>query len=100
MIKSIDYQPAAAVYNKWTEGALSPFLNGGHILSAHSIPACGPGGRHRRSAIPSLDSSRTNLDDGTIALFAEAPQGTRLELFRGVKVHSQPGPAGCRSRRR
>lgn len=83
----IDHQPAARVYNDWTNGAVTPFMAGGNVLAATSLF---PLGRrveqpNRRTAFR-LAHPETVTPDGALTLFADVSDGEELLLMAGTRA--------------
>ncbi|MEE2789374.1 MAG: FIST N-terminal domain-containing protein [Myxococcota bacterium] len=83
-IRQIDGQPAAEVYNKWTDGAFEQSMGGGNILGASTMtPLAVEVGAIGGVAYHRLLHPETIRADGAITLFAEAETGEALHLLRG-----------------
>ena len=91
-ILEIDGQPAAKVYNEWTNGAIDEAMHGGdpNVLGASTmfplgrhIGSVGDGG----SALPyfGLLHPERVTEDGGLAVFADVSVGDELHLMSGSK---------------
>ncbi len=83
-IRSIDGEPAAQVYNRWTGGVIEAALAGGNVLGTTTLHPLGrvvgeaEGASYYRLAHP--DSVGP---DGSLNLFADVEVGDRLVLMQG-----------------
>jgi len=90
VIKTLDGEPAAAVYNRWTNGSISGALTGGNILSLTSLA---PLGREVGTAgkaadrIPQFNLSHPEAvtPDGGLALFTTISEGDEVVLMEGSR---------------
>ncbi len=84
VLHEIDGQPAAAVYNHWSDGAITHALAGGNVLASTTLT---PLGRHVGEAggVPyyRLAHPATVRPDGSIEMFADIAVGDTLVLMRG-----------------
>lgn len=84
VLHEIDGQPAAAVYNRWTAGAITDALTGGSVLASTTLAPLGRrvgelgGVPYYRLAHPA-----TVRPDGAIELFADIAVGDELVLMHG-----------------
>jgi hypothetical protein len=86
-IISIDGEPAAEVYNRWTGGVLTEKLEtGGNILGDTSMfPVAIDAGETESITNYLLIHPDRILPGGTLSTFAEIEEGTRLFSMRGNK---------------
>lgn len=86
-IVSIDGEPAANVYNRWVDGALSDKLQtGGNILKETTMfPLAVDAGDVKGMTNYLLIHPDRILADGALSTFAEIEEGTRLFSMRGSK---------------
>ena len=86
IVRTIDGQPAAAVYNRWTQGAIEQQLGGGIVLSPTSLR---PLGRvvDKVGAVARylLSHPHEVLPDGSLALFTDVAVGDELVLMLGTE---------------
>lgn len=84
IVRTIDGEPAARVYNRWTHGGIEAQLGGGIVLGPTSLR---PLGRviDKVGAIPRylLSHPHEVLADGSLALFTEVHVGDELVLMLG-----------------
>lgn len=85
-IEAIDGEPAAAVYNRWTGGAIEPALAaGGSVLGSTTLFPIGRrvgeagGAPYYRLAHP-----ESVTEGGALRLFADFAEGDELVLMRGT----------------
>lgn len=84
VLHEIDGEPAAAVYNRWSDGAIADALHGGSVLASTTLAPIG-----RRvgdvGGIPyyRLAHPATVHPDGSIELFADITVGDELVLMQG-----------------
>jgi hypothetical protein len=94
-IHEIDGKPAAAVYNEWLGGALTPSLgNGEQILSKTTL---NPLGVLRATGITLVHPERF-VNGKSISTFAEVSQGETVALVRSTSLAMQGRPANLVSR--
>lgn len=95
VIRELDGQPAARVYDGWLDGALKAELkSGASILAKTSFT---PLGVMRSTGITLLHPER--IVDGTgIACFAEVSKGEQVALVKSTKLGLQGRPASIISR--
>lgn len=87
-IVAIDGEPAATVYNRWVDGALSPKLKtGGNILKETTMfPLAIDAGYIKGMTNYLLIHPDRILSDGALSTFAEIEEGSRLFSMRGSKT--------------
>jgi hypothetical protein len=85
-IFTIDYQPAAEIYNKWTEGIITEAMHGGNILTQTTMNPLGriTGGT---GGIPyyRLAHPVTVTPEKGITLFADVTTGEQVTLMSGSR---------------
>lgn len=95
-LHEIDGRPAAAVYDAWTDGALSEILSGGGKI-AQKTSALHPLGRRAGAAGDVVEFVLSFLDtvlpDGTLTLYTEVKEGEQVWAMRGTD-DSMVGRAG------
>jgi hypothetical protein len=82
----IDGQPAAQVYNEWTGGVISEYLDGGNVLSATSLYPLG----RRVGWVGDMPYHRLSHPDtvtpeGALTLFANIETGEEIVLMAGTR---------------
>jgi len=83
-IHTIDHEPAAVVYNRWTDGLIQSSLKGGNILAASTFRPLGREAGHILNfPYYALLHPERVLPDGSITLFADVRVGERLTLMEG-----------------
>jgi len=86
-IQTIDYRPAAEVYNEWTNGSINQEIKGGKILSKTSLF---PLGRVVKTIgavkLYQLSHPETVSQDGGMSLFTDIKVGEELVLMKGTKI--------------
>ncbi len=84
VVHTIDGQPAARVYNKWTYGGIEAQMNGGIVLGPTSLR---PLGRlvDKIGAVPRYVLSHPHevLPDGSLSFFTDMAVGDELVLMLG-----------------
>jgi len=84
IIEQIDNQPAAEVYNNWTQGLVETHLSGGSILQVSTFqPLVREAGQIENVPYYALLHPEQILDNGSIRLFARINPGERLTLMSG-----------------
>jgi hypothetical protein len=84
LIYSIDDQPAAQVYNEWTNGLVDAQLQGGNILQISTFRPLGrEAGRIEDVPYYALLHPEQILDHGAIRLFSNIKTGERITLMSG-----------------
>lgn len=84
VVRTIGHRPAMEVYREWTRGAVTLPVGGGEILSATTLFPLGVQvGFINMMPYYRLIHPAEALEDGSMALFAEAPEGVTLHLFSG-----------------
>ncbi len=85
-IISIDGQPAADVYNRWTGGAVTDKLSGGNILAETTMHPLGIGvGKIGDVTHYLVVHPEQILENGAISTFADIDEGASLFSMRGDK---------------
>ncbi|MDX8381174.1 MAG: FIST N-terminal domain-containing protein [Ghiorsea sp.] len=83
-IEMIDHQPAAQVYNTWTNGLIEENLNGGSIFSKIVFAPLGiETGRINNVPHYMLMSPRHVLNDSKLELFSNIQKGNQVTLMQG-----------------
>jgi len=83
-IHTIDHEPAASVYNRWTDGLIEPFLAGGNILGTSTFYPIGvEAGRIEHIPYYALKHPEQVLADGSITLFSNVETGQQITLMEG-----------------
>jgi len=84
VIETIDNQPAAQVYNTWTNGSIEPNLKGGSILSKVTFSPLGiEKGRIENIPHYMLIHPKRVLDHGELVLFSNIQIGDQITLMKG-----------------
>lgn len=95
VIHEIDRQPAAAVYDAWLGGALSPSISSGEqILSKTTL---NPLGVLRATGLTLVHPERF-VNGKAIATFAEVKEGETVALVRSTSLAMQGRPANLVAR--
>jgi hypothetical protein len=82
----IDGKPAAEVYNKWTNGAVDEFMNGGNVLAATSLYPIGRvAGKMGEIDYHRLSHPETVTADGALTLFSVMEKGDEITLMTGTR---------------
>lgn len=90
----IDGLPAAEVYNKWTNGVIKDFLEGGNILMTTTLFPLGRiVGTVGEFPYYQLSHPEKVTDDGAITLFSRITSGEEVTLMKG-SVESLVSRAG------
>lgn len=85
-LQEIDGQPAAIVYNDWTQGAITGHLQGGNVLSDTSLfPLGRQVGQVGELPYHRLAHPDSVTEDGGLTLFADVQVGEELVLMHGTK---------------
>jgi len=96
-LQEIDNQPAAEVYNRWTDGAITSELKtGGQVLAKTTLKPLGIS-RGKRGGFDNyllIHPESVRVADKSLALFAEVHQGESLAL-----MHSTQGALVSRASR-
>jgi len=86
-IVSIDGEPAAQVYNRWTGGIIKDKLSGGNILMETSMHPLGiDAGKIGEVTHYLVIHPEQVLDDGVLSTFADIEEGMSLYSMRGDKA--------------
>ena len=81
----IDGKPAAEVYNKWTNGAVDEFMNGGNVLAATSLYPIGRvAGKMGEIDYHRLSHPETVTADGALTLFSVMEKGKYEIIFEMI----------------
>ncbi len=84
IIEQINNQPAAEVYNSWTQGLVDTQLSGGNILQVSTFQPLGrEAGQIQNVPYYALLHPEQILDHGSIRLFAKVNTGDLLTLMSG-----------------
>jgi len=84
IVYQIDHQPAAQIYNDWTQGLINTQLGGGNILQLSTFQPLGREiGRIEDVPYYTLLHPEQVLKDGAIRLFSNVHNGERLSLMSG-----------------
>ncbi len=86
VLHEIDGEPAAHVYNRWTNGLIDDYLGGGNVLGSTAmfplgrrVERSGPAPFHRLSHPDQV------TPDGALTLFTNIAVGDRLRLMSGTR---------------
>lgn len=83
-VYEINRRPAAEVYNEWTDGLITDYLEGGNILSPSTLH---PLGREaiwtRGTTLYQLSHPEAVLENRALSLFTRAERGERIVLMTG-----------------
>lgn len=83
-IYTINHRPAADVYNEWTAGLITGYLDGGNILAASTLHPLGRRAIWTRSAtFYQLSHPRAVLENRALSLFTRAEPGEKIFLMEG-----------------
>jgi len=84
MLYSIDNEPAAQVYNRWTNGLIEEQMAGGNILASSTFHPVGmEAGRIENIPYYALLHPEQVSDDGSISLFSNIHTGDHITLMEG-----------------
>ena len=86
VVREIDHQPAAEVYNRWTRGLIAKALpRGGRILQETTLSPLGrPVDRIGKTFYYNLHHPEQVTADGGLCLFSPVNEGDELFLMRGT----------------
>ena len=83
-IFEINHRPAAEVYNEWTGGAITDYLDGGNILAASTLHPLGRAFMWTRgSTFYQLTHPNAVLENRALSLFTKAESGEEIVLMKG-----------------
>jgi len=83
----IDGRPAALVYNEWTGGVITDYLDGGNVLSATTLYPLGRVvGTVGEMPYHRLSHPDTVTSDGALTLFANIEKGEKIILMAGTRA--------------
>ncbi|MDQ7003244.1 MAG: FIST N-terminal domain-containing protein [Ghiorsea sp.] len=86
IVYTIDHQPAAEVYNQWTQGSISSKLAGGNILQDSTFSPLGvEAGTVEGAPYFAMKHPEQVLDDGAMRLFSNVERGEKLTLMEGSR---------------
>ncbi|MDX8402039.1 MAG: FIST N-terminal domain-containing protein [Mariprofundaceae bacterium] len=90
VIHTIDGEPAATVYNCWTQGLIEHRLRGGPVLAETTLHPLGVVAGHV-AGMPShaLIHPEQVLEDGALRMFAEVEEGVMVTLMQGSRESLQ-----------
>jgi hypothetical protein len=84
VLQTLDGEPAAVAYNRWTEGAIDAALGGGNVLASTTLY---PLGRKvgELGGIPYYQLSHPDqvTEDGGLSLFSDIAEGDEVVLMQG-----------------
>jgi hypothetical protein len=82
VIYEINHKPAAEVYNSWTNGLITEYMDGGNILSPSTLKPLGRVANWvRGTTLYQLSHPETVLENRALSLFTKAEPGERLVLM-------------------
>ncbi|MBN2303046.1 MAG: FIST C-terminal domain-containing protein [Anaerolineae bacterium] len=81
-VREINRRPAADVYNEWTNGSITPYLDSGNILSATTLNPLGRASELTRGVtFYQLSHPEAVLENRALSLFTKAEPGERVVLM-------------------
>jgi len=84
VIQKIDGQPAAEVYNRWTDGLIDSQITGGNILQSSTFLPLGiEAGNIENIPYYALKHPEHVSEDGSMSLFANITKGDEITLMEG-----------------
>ncbi len=84
VVREIDNEPAARIYDSWTDGLISEHIDGGNILAASTFHPLGlEAGRIEDVPYYALVHPERVLEDGSISMFSDVPEGAEVTLMHG-----------------
>lgn len=87
-IFEINHRPAAEVYNEWTGGVITDYLDGGNILAASTLHPLGRAFMWTRgSTAYQLTHPDAVLENRALSLFTKADRGEEIVLMESSREH-------------
>jgi len=82
IIYKINHRPAAEVYNEWTNGVITDYLDGGNILAASTLHPLGRTAIWARGVtLYQLSHPEAVLENRALSLFTKAEMGEEIVLM-------------------
>ena len=86
IIYEIDGNPAATIYNEWTDGAISNAINGGNVLAQTAFhPLSRKAASIGKTDYYKLSHPNSVTADSALSLFTEFSSGDEIVLMSGSK---------------
>jgi hypothetical protein len=83
-IYKINHRPAAEIYNEWTNGAITNYLDGGNILAPSTLQPLGRKAVWTRGVtFYQLSHPQAVLENRAMSLFTKANPGEEIALMKG-----------------